>query len=208
MKIGIIGTGTVGTTLGELWIQKHHDVMFGSRDPSSAIKKFSDSLKSAKVGTYSEATQFADVLVLAVHWDHVKEALTKMGKLKNKILIDCINPIAPNLAGLKVGLTTSAAEEIAKLTKDAKVVKAFNTTGAQNFKNPNFGEQKASGFICGDDKDAKKIVSELVQDVGFEVVDVGPLSYARLLEPLAMLWISLAFAQGYGPNIAFKLLKR
>jgi predicted dinucleotide-binding enzyme len=87
------------------------------------------------------------------------------------------------------------------------VVKAFNTIGAINFAKPVFGRQRATLFICGDDDPAKAVVARLAEDIGFEVVDAGPLTQARLLEPLAMLWISLAFNK-LGTNIAFKLTRR
>jgi NADPH-dependent F420 reductase len=208
MKIGIVGTGMVGRALAERFIQKGHEVMLGSRDPSSAKKKLSKDLETARVGTYADTTHFANILVLAVHWNHVRQTLEKMGNLDGKIVIDCVNPLASNLTRLDIGSTGSAAEEIAKLAPNAKIVKAFNSIGAQNYKDPNIDGQKASGFICGDDKEAKKVVSKLVEDVGFEVIDVGPLSNARMLEQLALLWVNLAFVQGFGPSIGFKLLKR
>jgi NADPH-dependent F420 reductase len=208
MKIGIIGTGMVGSSLGEVFTRKNHEVMFGSRNPESAKEKLSKSIKNVKVGTYGDTTKFADILVLAVHWDHVEDTLKKMGNLNGKIIIDCVNPLSPDLKTLKVGRTTSSAEEIAKLAKNAKIVKAFNAIGAETYKNPVFGTQKASAFICGDDKEVKEIITKLIDEVGFEVIDTGPLSSARLLEPLAGLWVDLAYVQKLGPNIAFKLLKR
>ncbi|NIM50921.1 MAG: NAD(P)-binding domain-containing protein [Gemmatimonadales bacterium] len=108
----------------------------------------------------------------------------------------------------KVKDLLAAAEEIAGWAKGARVVKAFNTLGAQNFLNPRFGGQVANMFICGDDVAAKSTVGKLVEELGFDLVDAGPLTSARLLEPLAMLWIRLAYAEGLGPEIAFKLLRR
>jgi predicted dinucleotide-binding enzyme len=90
----------------------------------------------------------------------------------------------------------------------ARVAKAFNTIGAVHMTNPRFGDQKASMFMCGDDAAAKRAVASLAKSLRFEPVDVGPLSQARLLEPLAIHWISIAYAYGHGPNIAFKLLLR
>jgi hypothetical protein len=87
-------------------------------------------------------------------------------------------------------------------------VKAFNTTGAHNMADPRFGGQSASMFVCGDDAGAKRTVAALAEALGFEPVDAGPLTQARLLEPVAMLWISMALAHGHGPGIAFKLLRR
>ena len=91
----------------------------------------------------------------------------------------------------------------------ARVVRAFNTIGAQHMTDPRFGDQRATMFLCGNDLAAKQAVSTLAPDLGFEPVDTGPLTQARLLEPLAMLWISMAYAYGgQGPKIAFKLLRK
>jgi hypothetical protein len=116
--------------------------------------------------------------------------------------------LAPDLKGLVVGLTTSGAEQIAAWAPNARVVKAFNTIGAMNFGNARFGDSLADGFYCGDDGAAKTVARGLIEDAGFHPVDVGPLTNARLLEPLALLWIDLAVNQKQGANHAFKLLRR
>ncbi|HLI85077.1 MAG TPA: hypothetical protein VKV17_14240 [Bryobacteraceae bacterium] len=87
-------------------------------------------------------------------------------------------------------------------------MKAFNTVGANIMANPAFGQSKVALFYCGDDPEAKQIVSKLISELGFEPLDAGPLKQARLLEPFAMLWISLALQYGYGTNIAFELVRR
>jgi len=209
MKIGIIGAGNVGGNLGKLWAGKSHDVMFGVRDPQSAkIKALLVSIGlNARAGSVHEAASFAEVVVLTTPWPATQDAIQTAGDLTGKILVDCTNPLAPDLSGLSIGHTTSAAEELARWAPGARVVKAFNTIGAQRMLNPQFGSQAASLFICGDDEAAKSVVTKLTEETGFEVIDAGPLSNARLLEPLAMLWIYLAYKQGLGPNIAFKLLR-
>jgi hypothetical protein len=106
-----------------------------------------------------------------------------------------------------VGHDTSAAEQVASWAKGARVVKCFNTTGAENMANPRFGADRAVMFLAGDDEAAKKSVVKLGEDLGFEMVDAGALSIARLLEPVAMLWIRLAFRRGLGRDFAFKLLR-
>jgi predicted dinucleotide-binding enzyme len=126
--------------------------------------------------------------------------------LTGKVLIDCTNPIGPNFTSA-VGPTTSGAETVARWAEGARVVKAFNTTGFNVMEQPGFGAEAASMFICGDDAAAKSDVTALAEQLGFEVVDCGPLANARLLENLALLWISLA-RQGLGRDIAFKLLRR
>jgi len=208
MKIGIIGTGNVGSALGEAWSMKGHEVMIGSRDLQRAQKMAEEIKNNASGGTYEDTKKFGEVVVLAIHWPDVKSTLESMGDLNGKILIDCINPLKPQLSGLEVGFNTSAAEEIAKMAKGAIIIKALNSIGALHFKDPKFGELSVSGFVCGDDENAKEKVKNLVSDLGFDVVDCGPLQNARLLEPLAMLWIKLAYVHGFGPNVAFKLINK
>ncbi|MFX1324135.1 MAG: NADPH-dependent F420 reductase [Promethearchaeota archaeon] len=208
MKIGIIGTGNMGQGLGRIWAEKNHDIKFGSRDPVNVLKLALSLGQNVSGGTYADAAQYGNVVVLAVPWSSAKQSIEAAGDLKGKILIDCTNAVAPQLGGLLVGHTTSAAEEVASWAEGAKVVKAFHTFGSENLGKLEFGTQKASTFICGDDLEAKSIVKQLGLDLGFDVIDAGPLKNARLTEPLAMLWIELAYNQGMGTDIAFKLLTR
>ncbi len=210
MKIAIIGAGNVGGTLGTAWAAKGHDVVFGVRDPrdtrvQALVKAAGDRARAASV---QEAAAACDLVVLATPWDATQDAIKSAGPLAGKILVDATNPLEPDLSGLALGHHTSAGEEVARRAPGAKVVKAFNTIGAQHMANPRFGSQRASLFLCGDDAGAKKTVAGLAEALGFEAVDAGPLAQARLLEPLAMLWISLAYAQGQGTDIAFKLLRK
>ncbi|HEV2500865.1 MAG TPA: NADPH-dependent F420 reductase [Terriglobia bacterium] len=211
MKIAIMGAGNVGGALGKLWAAKGHQVMFGVPDPQGAktqglIKSIG---KQAQAGSVKDAASFGEVIVLATPWPATQDAVRSAGDLAGKVVIDCTNPLAADLSGLLVGTTNSAGEEVARWAKGAKVVKAFNTIGADNFGNPKFGSEAASMFICGDDAAAKSLVGGLAAELEFDVMDVGPLTTARLLEPLAMLWIHLALKQGWGPTgHAFKMLRR
>ena len=208
MKIGLIGTGRLGSALGKIWAEKGHMIMFGSRDPQKA-KKLADSIGSnASGGTYEEAAKFGDVIILAVPWSGAKESIKTAGDLDGKIIVDSTTTAAPHLGGPLVRRTPSAAEKVAKWAVGAKVIKAVHTIGVESLNNLQFGSQQASLFICGDNLEAKSIVRTLGEDIGFEVIDAGPLSNARLTEPLAMLWIELAYKQGMGTDIAFKLLRR
>ena len=210
MRIAIIGVGNVGSTLGKGWGAKGHQIVYGVRSPGDA--KVEDVVKAtggnARAATVKDAASAADVVVLAIPWGAVREVIKNAGDLTGKIVVDATNPLRPDLSGLVLGHNTSAGEEVARWAAGARVVKAFNTTGAQNMANPKFGGQSASMFLCGDDAAAKKAVATLAEALGFEPVDAGPLAQARLLEPLAMLWISTAYAHGHGPDIAFKLLRR
>jgi 8-hydroxy-5-deazaflavin:NADPH oxidoreductase len=210
MEIAIIGAGDVGGTLGRLWVKKGHQIMFGVRNlQSHNVLNLIRSINSGvKVGTIGEAASFADVIVLAIPWMAVEEAIKSAGDLSGKILIDPTNPINADLTGLVVESSASAAEEIAKWAKGSKVVKAFNSIGAKALDNLQFGMVRADAFICGDDFKSKTVVKKLATEIGFDTVDAGPLMNARLLEYLALLWIQLAYSRQMGPNIAFKLLTR
>jgi len=209
MKISIIGAGNVGSTLGKAWAAKGHDIVFGVRDPRSA--KAQDVVRAvgakARAASVPDAAGAADVILLATPWPNAEEALRSAGNLAGKVVIDATNPLKPDLSGLAVGLTSSAGEEVARRAKGARVVKCFNTIGAEHMGNPRIAGQSASMFLCGDDVGAKSTVSKLASELGFDPVDAGPLAQARLLEPLALLWISMAYAHGLGTGIAFKLLR-
>ena len=208
MKIGIIGAGDVGGTLGMRWRQKGHEIMFGVRNRQSQnVQKLIQLDKNLEFGEIIETVTFGDVIVLAVPWTAIEETIHRAGNLSNKILIDPTNPLTTDLKGLALD-NSSAAEKISNLAKSTKVVKAFNVIGAKTLNNSIFDSQRADIFICGNDSHSKQVVRELAIDIGFDVVDVGPLVNARMLEYLALIWIELAFRQQLGPNIAFKLLRR
>jgi 8-hydroxy-5-deazaflavin:NADPH oxidoreductase len=209
VNIGIIGSGNVGGTLGMAWAGRGHQILFSySRDAKKLEGLAASAGPNARAGSPAEAAQLGEVVVLAPPWPVVDDALQAAGSLAGKIVIDCTNPLKVDLSGLEIGHSTSAAEEIARRASGARVVKAFNSIGAANMANPVFGSQRATMFFCGDDAAAKTIVARLVEEIGFEPVDAGALAIARLLEPLAMLWIHLAYARGMGPDFAFNLVRR
>jgi predicted dinucleotide-binding enzyme len=210
MKIGIIGSGNVGSALGKIWASNGNEIMFSSRHPVK-LKGLAESIgKNACYGLPAEAAKYGEIVVLSVPWAQALDALKSAGSLKGKVLIDCTNPLKPDMSGLAVGHTTSAAEEVAKAAPGARVVKAFNTTFAAVMHSPSrtFGSQKATGFYCGDDSSAKATVSGLIKETGLDPLDVGPLMCARYLEPLAMLAMQIAFVQGLGTEMALGLLRR
>jgi len=147
------------------------------------------------------------VVVLAVPWEVVPPVLAQAGDLSGKVLIDCTNPIRWE-NGPVVAIEGSGVQEIAKRTPGAKVVKAFNTLGAEHLQAPKFGAYKADVYIATDDASARNVAASLARELGFDVVDAGPLRNARLLEHLAVLWVHLATQGGMGRSIAFKVLKK
>ncbi|MFA6455621.1 MAG: NADPH-dependent F420 reductase [Bacteroidota bacterium] len=209
MNIGIIGAGHIGATLGRIWASKGHTITYGVRNPLSSkmqgILHETDHMATATM--IKEAVMRSDIVVLATPWEAVGEVAFQIVDIKGKILIDCTNPIRTNPEWpLAQGM--SAAEEIAKRLPGFTVVKAFNTLGAANLSDVTFGAVHADAFICGDDAEAKKAVTLLAKDIGFDAVDAGGLRSAEMLESLAKLWITLAHQQGIGPKIAFKLLHK
>lgn len=210
MQIAVIGTGNVGSVLGTRWARSGHTVVFGSRHPQSEKTQHvvAGAGPNASAAAIADAAAGADVVVLATPWSGTQAALAATGDLSNTIVVDCTNPIKPDRAGLALGTDTSGGEQVASWAGGARVVKAFNTTGSGNMADPRYGDQAITLFLCGDDAEAKQTVAGLAETLGFDVVDAGGITAARYLEPLAMLWVHLAYTQGHGPNIAFKLLRR
>lgn len=210
MKITIAGTGNVGSALGTRWAEKGHEITFASRNPKSEIvQKLVKKLgKKAKAVEIPQAGDDADVIVIATPWSATENMLAKLGSLDAKILIDCTNPIAEGRSQLAIGTDISAGEMVQRWAPDAKVVKAFNSTGSGNMLDTKYNGGKIAMLICGDDQEAKDVVKQLAEELGFEVFDAGPLTSSRFLEPLAMLWVTLAYQQNLGPDIAFRIVKR
>jgi len=208
MEIGIVGSGEMGRTLGQRWTLKEHKVLFGSRNLDKVNEWIKKNDVKATSGTYNEASNYGKIVLLATTWSDTKNALEAVNSLAGKILIDCTNPESKD--GLVVGLDTSGAEEIAKIAKGAKIVKAFNHIyGSMLTKGTKFGKDSASIFYCGDDLDSKKIVAKLAREIGLEPIDAGELESARYLEPLAALWTKLARDLEWGgANIGLKFLHR
>lgn len=202
MRVGIIGAGSVGTALGRGLAGAGHEVVFGVRDVAAA-KPF----EGARADTVRGAVGAADAVLLATPWAAVEDALSAAGDLSGKVLIDATNPIGPGFT-LALGHTTSGAERVASLAKGVRVVKAFNTTGHENMSNPRYGERRVLMPVAGDDEAAVALVAGLAKDVGFDAVSFRSLARARDLEPLAMLWITLAMKLGHGRGVGFGLCRR
>ncbi len=210
MRIGIVGVGKMGSRLGRVWAAKGHQVMYGSRDLEKARTEAANAGFASNpilCGSYQDAAVFGDVVVIGVPWSRAIETVRSLEALAGKTVLDITNPVAADMT-VAIGHTTSAAEEIARVIPAAHVVKAFNSIPPEVLDNPTFGGLKADGYYCGDDSSAKHAVAQLISDAGFDPVDVGPLRSARLLEPLANLWMQLAFVNKMGTESAFKLLRR
>ncbi len=202
MKIAILGAGNVGATLGKRFAEAGHEVTFGVRNPATSRDKIPD----AKFETIAEASRDASVIILAVPFGVVEQALGECGDLSGKIVVDATNPLTMTDKGLALtcGFDTSGAEQIAPFAPGAMLVKCFNSTGFGNMAEP----ADSMMFVCGDDEDAVETVRKLAEDIGFEAIAIGDLTKARLLEPLAMLWIHLAYSTKLSRDFAFQIFRR
>ncbi|MBE9140711.1 NADPH-dependent F420 reductase [Nodosilinea sp. LEGE 07088] len=209
MKIGIIGAGNMGSGLGKIWAENGHKLMFSYSRDTPKLEKIAQSVgNNATVGTPAEAVEFADVVVLSVPYGAVEDALKAAGSLEGKILFSIVNALLPDMSGMAVGTTTSAAEEIAKLALGARVVEALPVFAeVLNSPSRRFGDQLATVFYTGDDEEAKQVVADLLREVDVEPIDAGSLKSSRYVEPAMMLLIQLAYTQQLG-QVGFKLLRR
>lgn len=202
MRIAIIGAGRVGRALGGRWSAVGHDVVYGVRDPRD--EKHAD---LPHVATVQDAVEGANVVLISLPWMAMQEAVSQL-TVGDAVVLDATNPLAANARELIANPTLAGAELVRDWMGGARVVKAFNTTGSGNMLNPDYGSQRPMMPVAGDDVDAKAVAIGLADEIGFAGLDVGPLSGARDLEHLAMLWIRLAYPLGNGPDIAFALLRR
>jgi predicted dinucleotide-binding enzyme len=206
MDIAIVGSGHVGHALGKEWHRAGHAVTFAMRNPASEKAGHLRAEGFAAV-PLAKAASVADLILLAVPWLELATVIEAIGPLDGKIVVDATNPLTADL-DLAIGFDDSAGETVALLAKGARVVKAFNTTGAENMAKAGSFPTRPLMPIAGDDADAKAIVRELAEALGFEAIDAGPLTMSRHLEAMAMLWIKLAYAQGLGTQFAFALTRR
>jgi len=202
MRIAIIGAGKVGTSLGSGWTGSGHDIVYGVRDPED-----SRHAPLGSVETPADAVTGAEAVVISLPWD-ATESVARGLDVGGAVVIDATNPLAAGARQLEGHHELSGAQLVADWTGSSRVVKAFNTTGSGNMADPGYPGGTPAMLLAGDDPDAKALVASLARDLGFDAVDAGPLSAARDLEHLAMIWIRLAYPLGNGPDVAFSLLRR
>jgi hypothetical protein len=183
MRIGILGAGLMGGKLGTIFARAGHEVVFSYARSNEKLKKPArDAKGDARADTPSEAAKEADAVLLAVHWSRIDEVLKQSGDLSGKVMLTCCLPMDSGNTKLIAGTTTSGAEELAKKAPKARVVCAFNTVPSEVL----FGvcearskKSRPSLVYCGDDQSAKDVAAKLIDDAGFDAVDVGPLRIAR-----------------------------
>jgi 8-hydroxy-5-deazaflavin:NADPH oxidoreductase len=210
MKIAIIGTGNVGSALARGWSRKRHHIVLGVRNASAPKVASLAGETKAEVRAPAQAADAAELVVLALPWPIAESAVRALGTLKDKIVIDCMNPLAMRNGklGMERGFDTSGAETLAGWIPDARIVKTLNQVGADLMDDNATLPHRPVMFMAGNDAAAKTTVSTLLTDLGFEPEDAGDLTKARLLEPYAMVWINQALMQGKGRDWAFAAVRR
>lgn len=205
MNIAIIGAGAVGRALGPKFEGAGHLVTYGLRAP--------DDPKNADLAnrdTVGNASQAADVIILAVPWIAIDDAIAAIAPATDKIVVDATNPLGmrEGRLGLTLGYDTSGGEIVQQRLPEAKVVKTLNQIGAEFMADAGALDAAPVMFMASDSDTAKAAVAPLLAAIGFDAQDAGPLSNARLLEPLAMLWIWNAISGDLGRNFAFSIARR
>jgi predicted dinucleotide-binding enzyme len=211
MKVGVLGSGDVAKVLASGFLKHGHDVLMGTRSPAK-LADWAKQNPKGRIGSFAEAAKFADLAVLAVKGTVAADALRAAGtaNLRGKSVIDATNPISdlPPVNGVLrffTNLDESLMERLQHEFQGAHFVKAFNSVGNACMVNPQFKGGKPSMFICGNDDAAKKVVTAVLDQFGWETVDMGKAEAARAIEPLCMLWCIPGFLRNDWVH-AFKLL--
>jgi len=211
-KFGVLGSGDVGKTLATGFLDHGHEVVIGTRDPDKLAAWVADNPRG-RVGSFAEAAEFAEVVVLAVKGTAAVDALrlATAAHLARKPVMDASNPIAPQppqhgVLQFFTSLDESLMERLQREFPKARFVKAFNSVGHGRMVDPEFSSGRPTMFICGNDDSAKAIVSGILEELGWEVADMGTVEAARAIEPLCMLWCIPGFLHNEWTH-AFKLLR-
>lgn len=216
MKIGILGSGIVGRVLGNALIAEGNEVMLGTRNVGKEeVVKWLEQNAGAKAGSFEDTAGFGELLILATSGDITAEVIKTAGieNFNGKVVIDTTNPIdhtKPPVNGVLPYFTTtdeSQMEQLQKLLPAARLVKAFNSVGSGFMYKPDFGDQKPTMFICGNDENAKGTVTKILESFGWETADMGQVEAARAIEPLCILWCIPGILRNQWTH-AFKLLKK
>jgi 8-hydroxy-5-deazaflavin:NADPH oxidoreductase len=212
MKVGVLGSGDVARALGNGFVRHGDDVMLGTRDTTKLVDWASE--HGAQVGSFADAAAFGEVVVLAVRGSVAAAVLEAAGadNLAGKPVIDATNPLADRPAeggviAYYTDLDRSLMEQLQEQVPDAHLVKAFNQVGNQHMVDPAFEGGPPTMFICGDDADAKRVVTGILERFGWDVADLGGVQAARAIEPLCMLWCIPGLVEGRWDH-AFKLLRQ
>ncbi len=206
MKIAIIGSGNVGGTLAQKWIEAGHDVIIGARMPLSAKNDaLVEKIGANRFTSIQDAVSKSEIILISTPAPQAALVAQSLGDTTDKIIIDSMNIVM----GRGPEGYSNTADAILANTNTKDVVKCFNTTGFNNMVDPNYNGTAIDLFVAGDSTRGKEAASQLAKDAGFaECYDIGGNDKLQLMEQFAWFWINLAMFQGQGRDIGFKLLRR
>lgn len=212
-RVGVLGSGIVARVLGNGFLKKGYEVMLSSRDTSKLSDWKTAGGNNAKTGSFEEAAEFGDIIVLAVMGATAAEVIEQAGpqNLDGKTIIDTTNPLdeLPPEDGI-LKFFTKSNESLMEILQErfpaAHFVKAFNSVGNAKMVDPEFKGGKPTMFICGNNEKAKTEVISILTEFGWETEDMGKDTAARAIEPLCILWCIPGFLRNEWAH-AFKLLK-
>lgn len=208
-RIGILGSGSAGQTLGTGFLGRGHQVMLGSRDPAKLQNWQAAAGPAARTGSFADAARFGELIVLSVLGSAAEDVLRLAGpaNFDGKVLLDASDPLdfSSGRPGLFVGTTDSLGERIQRLLPQANVVKGLNTVVAEVMVDPSLTGGEPDMFIAGDSGQAKETVTSLLAEFGWPVVDMGGIESARWLEALSLAWVVYSHRTGKTHH-AFKLV--
>jgi predicted dinucleotide-binding enzyme len=215
MKIGILGSGVVGQVLAIGFTNEGHEVRLGTRNvKKDEVVKFINDNPAISASNFEDTAAFGDIIVLATSGSVIEEAIKMAGieNFKGKTVIDATNPIAkePPVNGVLhffTDLNESLMERIQKIIPDAHVVKAFSCVGNAFMYKPDFPGGPPTMFICGNNEDAKVVVTDILKSFGWEIEDMGKIEAARAIEPLCILWCIPGMIRNQWTH-AFKLIRQ
>lgn len=200
MKIGAVGAGNIGGTIGAKWVAAGHEVVFGVRDPheESAVERVAAMAGDARLGTATEAINHGDVVVFAVPGAAVGGLVdANAAALDGTVVIDASNNMR--------GASRHALGHLRDKAPSARLFRAFNTLGWENLAEPEFDGVKADLFFCGDEEE-RATVERLITDVGLRPIYLGGTGDVDLVEGMTNMWFALSMRRKMGRRVAFKVL--
>jgi predicted dinucleotide-binding enzyme len=199
MKVTVLGTGNVGSTLGRKWAAAGCEVVFGVRDVAAEKVQSLLAETTAQAASVAEAITPSKVIVFAIPGTAVPETvLANQEALNGKIIIDATNKIREAEMNSFAAFTT--------YTPQASLFRAFNSLGWENFANPTFNGEQADHYYCGDSGPDQEVVHKLIADIGLRPIYIGGREQVSVVDNLVRLYFALAIGQGYGRHLAFKTL--
>jgi 8-hydroxy-5-deazaflavin:NADPH oxidoreductase len=208
VKVAIIGAGSIGKALAKRLSLAGHEIRLSfSRDEDSL--RATAARLGVGLGAPDEISKWADVIALATPWPALETVMDALGDLSGKIVWDNTNASAPDLSTMLVGTTTSVGEEVQKRAPGAHVVKCIPTFAELlDADDPRLNGVPVTSYVAGNDAAAKDVVRRLLADLPTVPVDVGDLTASRLIEPMMLLLVQLAYRRGMGPMISFNLVQQ